>query len=161
MCSLSYEKLIQHRFGSHVVQTLLTLAALTIDREVSRSASVYEMGNSLIPPLRAAQVRGVFPPQQAEMDPSEGVLPFMTDSVLAICKVRWSLCLYSSAVKVADSFSPMPTTGAPPNPPLPHSVPLFLPPDSRPPSPPFRPANPVIPDSVQAFQQICQVARNA
>lgn len=34
---LSFVKLIQHRFGSHVVQTLLTLGAKTIDREVSPS----------------------------------------------------------------------------------------------------------------------------
>jgi len=33
----SFEKLIQHRFGSHVVQTLLTLGAKTIDREVRRA----------------------------------------------------------------------------------------------------------------------------
>ncbi|CED83347.1 Predicted RNA-binding protein, contains Pumilio domains [Phaffia rhodozyma] len=55
----NYAKLIQHRFGSHVVQTLFTLGALTIDREC----------------------RNVFPSQEQTADPSEGVLPRMSSQI--------------------------------------------------------------------------------
>jgi nucleolar protein 9 len=61
-----WELLLKHRFGSHVVQTWLTLGADTLDREE----------------------RGIYPPQQEEQDTriaeagegaEEGVLPKMTD----------------------------------------------------------------------------------
>lgn len=54
-----WELLLRHRFGSHVVQTWLTLAADTLDREE----------------------RGQFPPQQAAAGEDQGVLPKMTDLV--------------------------------------------------------------------------------
>ncbi|WVQ85259.1 hypothetical protein IAT38_007424 [Cryptococcus sp. DSM 104549] len=49
-------ELLRHRFGSHVVQSWMTLAADTLDREA----------------------RGVWPPQQAKQDLSVGELPTMT-----------------------------------------------------------------------------------
>lgn len=60
-----WELMLKHRFGSHVVQTWLTLAADTLDREE----------------------RGIYPPQQAEQEQSSsasenaGVLPIMTELV--------------------------------------------------------------------------------
>nr|XP_018267234.1 uncharacterized protein I303_01219 [Kwoniella dejecticola CBS 10117]OBR89392.1 hypothetical protein I303_01219 [Kwoniella dejecticola CBS 10117] len=61
-----WEELIRHRFGSHVVQTWLTLAAGTLDREA----------------------RGIWPPQQSkqETNPAEGQLPKMTELFLNIIK---------------------------------------------------------------------------
>ncbi|WVW82368.1 hypothetical protein I302_104375 [Kwoniella bestiolae CBS 10118] len=52
-----WEELIRHRFGSHVVQTWLTLAAGTLDRET----------------------KGIYPPQQSKQDTSNGSLPKMTE----------------------------------------------------------------------------------
>ncbi|WRT64203.1 uncharacterized protein IL334_001132 [Kwoniella shivajii] len=52
-----WEELIRHRFGSHVVQTWLTLAATTLDREA----------------------KNVWPPQQSKQDSSKGLLPKMTE----------------------------------------------------------------------------------
>ncbi|EAL21763.1 hypothetical protein CNBC4650 [Cryptococcus deneoformans B-3501A] len=51
-----WEELIRHRFGSHVVQTWMTLAADTLDRES----------------------KDIWPPQQAKQDPLAGRLPTMT-----------------------------------------------------------------------------------
>ncbi|WVN85380.1 uncharacterized protein L203_100525 [Cryptococcus depauperatus CBS 7841] len=51
-----WEQLLKHRFGSHVVQTWMTLAADTLDREA----------------------RDIWPPQQAKQDPKVGQLPTMT-----------------------------------------------------------------------------------
>ncbi|KAK4689724.1 nucleolar protein 9, partial [Tremellales sp. Uapishka_1] len=53
-------EIVKHRFGSHVVQTWLTLAGETVDREA----------------------RGIFPPQQAKAE--EGELPTMTTLILTI-----------------------------------------------------------------------------
>jgi nucleolar protein 9 len=61
-----WELLLKHRFGSHIVQTWLTLAADTLDREE----------------------KGIYPPQQIEQDEraskgdeGEGVLPKMSELV--------------------------------------------------------------------------------
>nr|ODO02798.1 hypothetical protein L204_01539 [Cryptococcus depauperatus CBS 7855] len=51
-----WEQLLKHRFGSHVVQTWMTLAADTLDREA----------------------RDIWPPQQAKQDSKVGQLPTMT-----------------------------------------------------------------------------------
>ncbi|WWC86311.1 uncharacterized protein L201_001184 [Kwoniella dendrophila CBS 6074] len=55
-----WEELIRHRFGSHVIQTWLTLAASTLDREA----------------------RDIWPPQQNKQDESKGLLPKMTELLL-------------------------------------------------------------------------------
>ncbi|WVQ62132.1 uncharacterized protein L199_000270 [Kwoniella botswanensis] len=57
-----WEELIRHRFGSHVVQTWLTLAASTLDREA----------------------KNIYPPQQSKQDTSKGSLPKMTELFLNI-----------------------------------------------------------------------------
>nr|XP_019015013.1 uncharacterized protein I206_01101 [Kwoniella pini CBS 10737]OCF53794.1 hypothetical protein I206_01101 [Kwoniella pini CBS 10737] len=58
-----WEELIRHRFGSHVVQTWLTLAAGTLDREA----------------------REIWPPQQSKQtDSNEGQLPKMTELLINI-----------------------------------------------------------------------------
>lgn len=63
-----WQLLLKHRFGSHIVQTWLTLAADTLDREE----------------------RGIYPPQQTQQDKTQsedadaGVLPKMTDLVKAL-----------------------------------------------------------------------------
>jgi len=54
-----WELLLKNRFGSHIVQTWLTLAADTLDRET----------------------RGMYPSQQAEQKEDEGVLPKMSELV--------------------------------------------------------------------------------
>jgi nucleolar protein 9 len=54
-----WELLLKNRFGSHIVQTWLTLAADTLDRES----------------------RGIFPPQQEEQNEEEGVLPKMSELI--------------------------------------------------------------------------------
>lgn len=54
-----WELLLKNRFGSHIVQTWLTLAADTLDREA----------------------RGIYPPQQADQNEEEGVLPKMSELV--------------------------------------------------------------------------------
>jgi nucleolar protein 9 len=68
----SWEVLVRHRFGSHVVQTWFTLAADTLDREV----------RLIIPSHRlTTQAKGVFPPQHHEQEKSAetmGTLPTMT-----------------------------------------------------------------------------------
>ncbi|BEI91465.1 uncharacterized protein CcaverHIS019_0402850 [Cutaneotrichosporon cavernicola] len=61
-----WESLVRHRFGSHVAQTWLTLAAGTLDREA----------------------RGMYPPQhikqQKDKEADEGVLPTMAELVTTI-----------------------------------------------------------------------------
>ncbi|WWD09471.1 hypothetical protein V865_007595 [Kwoniella europaea PYCC6329] len=57
-----WEELIRHRFGSHVVQTWLTLAASTLDRET----------------------KNIYPSQQSKQDTSKGSLPKMTELFLNI-----------------------------------------------------------------------------
>ena len=78
----SFPMLIQHRFGSHVCQTLFLLGAETINREVSLFSS---------PSYADRQAKGSFPPQhiaQAKTvleDPSVGELPTMTVLVQDLC----------------------------------------------------------------------------
>ncbi|OWZ68417.1 hypothetical protein AYX14_05478 [Cryptococcus neoformans] len=60
-----WEELIRHRFGSHVVQTWMTLAADTLDRES----------------------KGIWPPQQAKQDPMAGRLPTMTSLFSSIISI--------------------------------------------------------------------------
>ncbi|ODO07171.1 hypothetical protein L198_00750 [Cryptococcus wingfieldii CBS 7118] len=57
-----WDVLLRHRFSSHVVQTWITLAADTLDREA----------------------RDVWPPQQASQDISSGQLPTMSDLITSI-----------------------------------------------------------------------------
>lgn len=86
-----------------------------------------------------SQTRGIFPSQQATIDPAEGVLPFMSDLMLSITKVSpgaTSILFPSNTDNL--SFS---TSGTPPHPPLPHPIPLFLPPHPSPSPSPFRPAH--------------------
>ncbi|WVR05940.1 hypothetical protein IAU60_002966 [Kwoniella sp. DSM 27419] len=54
-----WSEIVRHRFGSHVAQSWMTLAAGTLDREA----------------------RDIWPPQQAKQDPSAGSLPTMTELI--------------------------------------------------------------------------------
>lgn len=86
----NWETLVRHRFGSHVAQTWLTLAAGTLDREVSGGAQLL----AILEVVAHTQARGIYPPQhiaQAKKakaktadDDAEGVLPTMAELITTL-----------------------------------------------------------------------------
>ncbi|WVQ70861.1 hypothetical protein IAR50_000386 [Cryptococcus sp. DSM 104548] len=77
-----WDVLLRHRFSSHVVQTWITLAADTLDREA----------------------RDIWPPQQAAQDISVGQLPTMSDLITSIV----SLLLPSLSQLVSSPYASPP-----------------------------------------------------
>ncbi|WOO85269.1 Nucleolar protein 9 [Vanrija pseudolonga] len=78
-----WETLVRHRFGSHVAQTWLTLAAGTLDREVGRAGDECKCAEL------TCQARGIYPPQHAEQrakaeGTDEGTLPTMAELVTTL-----------------------------------------------------------------------------
>ena len=76
-----YEQLVKHRFASHVCQTLLSVAGVTISREVSIVAS--RLTSQLI---NEYKTRGVLAVSSSEVEDT-GELRSMTQLVLDICEV--------------------------------------------------------------------------
>ncbi len=90
----NWSTLLQHRFGSHVCQTLLALAAETIDREVREKHSKADrLENHLLTKICSLQSRQLFPKQHKDQtkalaqDPSIGTLPTMTQLISAMAEV--------------------------------------------------------------------------
>lgn len=71
---------MKHRFASHVCQTLFTVAADTIAREVRSSADFFQELSANL-----SQEKGILPPTTDF--PNEGELRTLTEQIPAICEV--------------------------------------------------------------------------